>query len=188
MADNTITVENPRARIRDIPILIGPLRPFVRGHSLPAATREVYCQNRGIAIAVSDITSGPSYRDWFFRTATERIIGQYFEEWVGNETESEWKLAQACLHLFQRPSRNMAPIEVFALHCEPRSLEDSLQARLKRGPHVHLRPAAEPLAHAHLPLNFGHLDAVMTSMGSLTVAMQIAIQVVLNEVVKAEWR
>jgi hypothetical protein len=186
---NTIIADSLSARIREVQKLVAPLRPAQRGHKVPAPVRQVLRQDRNseLVLAVAEIRDGESYRDWFFRTDSDVIRGQYFEEWVSDDG-TEWRLSQACLHLFRMYSRYDKPEEVLAIHCEPRELGDSLKQKLKRGPHVHLKPAKHPLDKAHFPLNYGHLDSVLKSRITLATAFEDAVAVALAEVVRADWR
>jgi hypothetical protein len=47
---------------------------------------------------------------------------------------------------------------------------------------LHIKAANEPLPHAHIALNLGHLDAVLTSIDTLSDAMKTAISMLKEEV------
>lgn len=54
--------------------------------------------------------------------------------------------------------------------------------KYKKGPHLHIKAADDPLPHAHLALNLGHLDAVLESIETLSEAMRCAIFMLKEEV------
>lgn len=54
--------------------------------------------------------------------------------------------------------------------------------KYKKGPHLHIKAADDPLPHAHIALNLGHLDAVLGSIGTLSEAMRCAIFMLKEEV------
>jgi hypothetical protein len=142
--------------------------------------------NRVVVVAC-DGQLGNGHRECYFSTAIDGMMGQYFEEWVTSGNQSVWELHQACLHLFRRGSPHEPPDEILALHCEPGLPGNSTHDKLKKGPHVHVRPAGPPLSHAHFPLNFSHLEDVLRSMQDLTPALQNAVEIVVSEVINAEW-
>jgi hypothetical protein len=96
-------------------------------------------------------------------------------------------LAQLFLHLFEDKGRAEKPDEFFALHCEPQEVADSHKSRMKRGPHVHVVRAGYPLSRAHFPLNLGHINEVLTTLSTLTAALNTAIQITQAEVIEAKW-
>jgi hypothetical protein len=190
MADNTIVVDNPRRRVGAVQQLVSPLRPLAKGHSVAAPVQSLFVREdqREIVVAVSEIKRGrDDYRAWFFKTAADGVLGQYFEAWAMGADESQWRLSQACLHLFRAAGPREDPSEVLALHCEPKETAENFMARLKRGPHVHLKQADGPLGKAHFPLNLCHLDEVLQSWATLAKALTTAIQVARSEVLLAEW-
>lgn len=54
--------------------------------------------------------------------------------------------------------------------------------RYKKGPHLHIKAAVDPLPHAHFALNLGHLNDVLTSVESLSEAMKDGILMLKEEV------
>lgn len=54
--------------------------------------------------------------------------------------------------------------------------------KYKKGPHLHIKAADDPLPHAHFALNLGHLDAVLESIETLSEAMRCAIFMLKEEV------
>jgi hypothetical protein len=61
-------------------------------------------------------------------------------------------------------------------------LDSPNRAKYKKGPHLHIKAAEDPLPHAHFALNLGHLDAVLDSVESLTEAMRFGILMLKEEV------
>jgi len=180
MPQNSISIPKLHPRCTTIRNLLRPVLRSrdIRTEQLPRVTRR-----REATVTAWDITNGDSYRDWFFRTPCRAIWGQYFEEWTTNADETVWHLSQTCLHLFHVETPRV-PVEIFALHCEPKETGDSFQASLRRGPHVHIRSDNNRLGHAHIPLNLGHIDAVLESCETLTIALRASIQLIAEEVIE----
>jgi hypothetical protein len=189
MNGNSITVRKPGTRIADVQRLLLPLRPR-SGNSLRTVSACAVARTNPseLVIATFDGTKSGNYRDWFFRTPVLDILAQYFEEWTADPTLSRWELRQACLHIVRMTGPRQPPLEVLAVHCEPAVTGNSVKDRLKKGPHVHLKQAGDPLAHAHIPLNYSHLPDVLGSLTTLTTALDNAVQIALTEVVHADWR
>ena len=158
MPENTIFLADPYVRVSDVQRLVRPLRPLDKGHHRHTPVQQVMLSSRSVlAFAVSEIKRGSDHTAWFFRTAAENILGQYYEYWQSDNSGSQWKLIQLYLHLFEDKGRTEKPDEVFTLHCVPQEVADSHNSRMKRGPHVHVVRAGYPLGRAHFPLNLGHI-------------------------------
>ena len=125
-------------------------------------------------------------RDWRFTTRVRKIRGSYWERWVPTtEKRKSYYLSQAYLQLYLRETSADDESELMALHCDPNEPDDSgllAHAVYKRGPHLHIRSAAEPLPHAHFALNAGHLAEVLKSVESLTGAVQLGINMIRDQV------
>ena len=187
---NGIVVSDINERLSMVRTLIRPLRPERNGHPVDAQGQIVFTREgngRKAVVTIKDTGSGLSYRDWFFRTSANLIRAQYFEIWISNESESEWQLCQACLHLFLVQSHDDPLEEILAIHCEPSLLATSDKLRFKRGPHVHLKAAKHPIGKAHFPLNLGHLEEVLSTIDNLGKALSDAVHIAQLEVIQAEW-
>jgi hypothetical protein len=144
MDHNKIRADNPIDRVAAVRQLVLPLRPKRNGHKQTVSVKGV-AMRAEIVLAVNELGMGASYRDWFFRTEVDTILGQYFEEWTANKSQTEWYLCQACLHLFRKPSLHEAPAPMLSIHCEPRHNGSEIGDRCKRGPHVHVDCAGYPV-------------------------------------------
>lgn len=68
------------------------------------------------------------------------------------------------------------------LKSEIAKLDKPDKEKYKKGPHLHIKAADDPLPHAHFALNLGHLEAVLLSIGSLSEAMRDGILMLKEEV------
>jgi hypothetical protein len=157
-----------------------------------AGSRRVACaptpQRNEFLIAVHSGTRPDTLpRDWRFTTPVSRLRGSYWERWVPtNEKRKRYYLEQAYLHLYWRASVANDEHEVLALHCDPNEPDDPgplTQAIYKRGPHIHVMTASQPLPHSHFALSLGHLSAVLTSVDTLSEALASAIAMIRDQVV-----
>lgn len=125
-------------------------------------------------------------RDWRFTTPARRIRGSYWERWIPtNEKRTHYYLAQAYLHLYWRASAAEEERELLALHCDPNEPDDSGQMKhaiYKRGPHIHVMTASQPIPHSHFALNVGHLSDVLASIDSLSGAVSVAVTMIRDQV------
>jgi len=121
------------------------------------------------------------HRNNTFRTACSDLLAQYFELWRESTPADSWRLEKAYLNLFLIDRQRQTQGELVSVHCDP--FESGPGARFKQGPHLHVKAASHPLPRAHFPLNLSHLHLVIASVGSLTVAMTQAIEVIRAEVV-----
>jgi hypothetical protein len=63
-----------------------------------------------------------------------------------------------------------------------REIDRPEKERYKKGPHLHIKAAEDPLPHAHFALNLGHLNDVLASVESLSDAMKDGILMLREEV------
>jgi hypothetical protein len=125
-------------------------------------------------------------RDWRFTTPIRKIRGSYWERWAPTtEKRRRYYLAQAYLQLYWRESAGDDESELLALHCDPNEPDDIgllKHAIYKRGPHVHVMTASQPLPHSHFALNIGHLSQVLSSVEAITGAVQIGVHMIRDQV------
>ncbi len=163
-----------------------------RGKSIQTILRPISHQKQGPAweqrgssrehiIATYDGTRPTAeYRDWRFSTFVRNFQAMYFELWKrSTENDEYWYLDRAYLSIYQVVDRNES--EFLCLHCDPNIANDAKE-KYKKGPHLHIKAANEPLPHAHIALNLGHLDGVLTSIDTLSDAMKTAISMLKEEV------
>jgi len=184
MADNPIVTADPARRVTQLGAL---LKPVLREHALSRGFRgrAVIIPARGreeLVVAVPGEPSGGSYRDWTFPTKVERLRGQYFEEWA-KVRQNEWELSHICFHIFLIEPGSTKPREIIAIHSEPGEDGRTLTSKLKKGPHLHIKAATEPIGSAHFPLCATCLETVLTSTERLLESFREIIEVLATEVV-----
>lgn len=187
-----VEAESLYRRDTDVRAMLGPL---VRGDS---TCRRLNQRGRdGKATIILASFSGPqppsdSYRDWRFATTATNLWGSYFERWMpADPKERHYFLDRAYLHLYERTrSEGAGDKEILGLHCDPNEpLEHEnhgglKHARYKRGPHIHVSTAEQPMPHSHIALNLGHLDEVLESFDNLSSAIQSAIRMLNDQVIE----
>ena len=126
---------------------------------------------------------GEHYRDWMFRTGAPAIWGQYFEIWSPEDgSQRSWTLKAAYLTILEVGKGDCT--EILGIHCDPTDGSSEPTRSFKRGPHLHVKCAREPLPKSHFPLNYGHLGNVMRDSAALTKAIGDAVFVVRREVLE----
>jgi hypothetical protein len=125
-------------------------------------------------------------REWRFTTPIRKIRGSYWERWApSSEKRTRYYLEQAYLQLYRRDAVEDDEHELLALHCDPNEPDDSgeiTHAIYKRGPHIHVMTAQQPLPHSHFALNMGHLSDVLDSVENLSDAISLAITMIRDQV------
>lgn len=137
--------------------------------------------HRKVLAAHEGGVSTDHYRNWMFRTGAKGLWAQYFEIWAPASTrQASWSLHAAYLTILEL-DRNSS-VEVLAVHCDPTDTGAEPQGSFKRGPHLHVKCAREPIPKSHFPFNYGHLDQVLRDCDTLTKALEDALLVVKTEV------
>ena len=122
-----------------------------------------------------------SYREWSFRSHARDIWCRYFELWIPITSEGEWYLNRAYLTILRTNYQTRSLEEYLCIHCDPNDTSDEPGSSHKRGPHLHVEMAEPPIPDCHFPLNLGHLEQVLSSVDSLTEALQQTIEVLSHE-------
>ena len=123
-------------------------------------------------------------RDVQFATLAVDIFGQYFELWTAVDNGRSMALSQASFALYVVDRTTRSNRELISVHCEPRDNSVVPLCTYKRGPHLHVVQAEQPLPHCHWPLNFGHLDDVCSSVEKLTQALSQTMNIICHEVLR----
>ena len=166
-------------RVHMIQALLRPLR----GGRDVACCIDTGMYHGGKAVAAHDgLASGSDYRDWRFWTSARDLLCQYFELWRPSQGGRCLLLHRAYLNVFWLNRQTHSTEELVCVHCDPGDASQEPTCRYKRGPHLHVMKAEEPLPHCHFPLNLGQLDDILTSADSLTGAMEMAVGVISDEV------
>lgn len=140
-----------------------------------------------IIAAHSGLTPGGGYTSWRFSTIASDYPALYYEIWLQDRRDAEvWHLQRAYLHIYKinRIRREEPEAEYVLLHCDPTELETSPHGIYKRGPHLHIQVAPDPLRHAHIALNLGHLPAVLIDAQSFTNALRTSVKMLRDEVLE----
>ena len=160
------------------------LRPISRMTSGPAyAIRP--SSNRAVIGTHDGSPPTSGYRDWRFATGYSGMSCRYFEIWLPEDMRVQrWYLHNAYLTIFRRQGPQSDESELLSLHCDPDELDDQDDSRgiYKRGPHLHIKAADEPIPKSHLALTIGHLSQVLSSPDDLTEALGWSIQMVKDEI------
>ena len=91
-----------------------------------------------------------------------------------------WTLQAAYLTILKL--ERGAGSEILGVHCDPLDKSGEPMRSFKKGPHLHVKWAREPLPRSHIPLNYGHVDEVLEDVAAFTKALGAAIFVVRHEV------
>lgn len=142
----------------------------------------------GIAIGTYDGTyPGGQYRDWRFGVSVPDsdhaplIQGMYFELWRRIPEEINiWALGRGYLSIY-KVDHSKGEQELICLHCDPEEI-DEVVMKYKKGPHLHIKAAEEPIPQSHIALARGHLDQVLANAESLTEAMAWSIEMIRDEI------
>ena len=94
-----------------------------------------------------------------------------------------WELKHICFHLFAVEPGATSPREIIAIHSEPGEDGRSLMSKLKKGPHLHVKAAADLIGNVHFPLCLSCLDSVLASTDRLLESFRELIEVLATEVV-----
>jgi hypothetical protein len=147
--------------------------------------------SKGIVIATWDeYRSDRDYTERRFRALPANGIWyNYYEIWREIDANHNCILFRAYFHVYRADEqRQLLPFA--CLHSDPNEVptdpNDAHQVRVcryKRGPHLHVLRADEPMPSCHFPLNLGHLDAVLASAASITDAIRTGIDLIHYEMV-----
>ena len=174
MASITLPERSLHTRANTLHELFAPLRA---GKSRVAIGPAKDSPGGTIALVATDArTSGLRYREGSFSTSAQVLRCRYFELWRGSSGR-ELALDRAYFTLLKILPATHDFQELLCIHTDPADKNN-----LKRGPHLHVSCAPDPLPHCHFPLEFGFLEAVLRDCGSLTSAMQRAIGLVARDV------
>jgi hypothetical protein len=136
---------------------------------------------RNLTIAVHDGSRPSEISDYRFATKYESFRASYYEQWIYYELD-KFYLERAYLHIFQ--IKNIGFVgekEYLLLHCDPNEPEDANHYLYKKGPHLHIAVAEQPIPHSHIALCLSNLDAVLDSMDSLTEALEWCILMICEQ-------
>jgi hypothetical protein len=159
------------------------LKPLTKQNNGPAWRR---ISAYGDIIIATFTGSQPTsvYRDWRFATIAQNFRGMYFERWmrIDEGNREFWYLDRAYLTLYQITDKRFGVEKEFlSLHCDPNE-PDGLHAMYKRGPHLHVSAAEEPIPHAHIALNIGYIESVLSSTETLSEAIEWSVIMISEQI------
>ena len=103
----------------------------------------------------------------------------YFEQWK-QVSAKKYQLERAYLNIYRR--HRDTEDEVFCLHCDPTEAISAPHGKYKRGPHIHVSEAGDPLKKAHIALDVEGVETMLRRQGALHIALESAIQMIRDEV------
>ena len=155
------------------------LRPISRKGSGPASeARKV--DGSWILGTHDGSPSLSGYRDWRFATPARRCHAMYFEVWNPADRK-RYRIERAYLNIYQRDGRG-EETEVLCLHCDPGEPSGAPHSAYKRGPHLHLSFAGDPLKRAHLALYVGRVEELLADKDRLYSALRDVVKMIRHEV------
>lgn len=155
------------------------LRPIARARAGPA-TETVNASPLWIIGTRDEAKATSNYRDWRFATPLDRYHAMYFEAWKQIDAKRfRWQCAY--LNIYRR-KRADDEEEVICLHCDPGEPPAAAHARYKRGPHLHVSAAGDPLKRAHLALHLEQVDTILQRCESIHDHLASGIQMIRDEV------
>jgi hypothetical protein len=166
-------------RLGEVRELVKPLRPSPHIH----CQFYQYSHHGDKVLAIHDNDRPETdYHEWRSRTFVGEVWCQYFERWIPFESDKRWYLERAYFHLYRTNQRERTLEQFLCIHSDPNCADIARMKRLRSGPHLHVLKAPAPIPDCHFPLNLGHLEAVLSSRPSLTMALQAAIQMICDDV------
>lgn len=161
------------AKIRNL------LRPIARSESGPA-TEMLHLGGLWIIGTRDEAQVASNYRDWRFATRVPRYHAMYFEAWKQIDAK-RYRWQSAYLNVYKRTAGDNEE-EIICLHCDPSESAGAAHARYKRGPHLHVSAAGNPLKHAHLALHVDQVDLMLQKCQSIHEHLASGIQMIRDEV------
>jgi len=116
----------------------------------------------------------PHFNEWRFATTHNGFRAAYYEKWF-NETANLYYLDRAYLHIYRTDLIKQREEEFLLLHCDPNEPDDANHSLYKRGPHLHISIAEQPIPHSHIALCLSNLEDVLDSVETLMKALEWSI-------------
>lgn len=155
------------------------LRPIARAPSGPA-TEDVHLGGVWIIGTRDEVRTTSNYRDWRFATRVTHYHAMYFEAWKPVDPK-RYRWQSAYLNIYKRIGADKEE-EVICLHCDPSESLAAPHSRYKRGPHLHVSAAGDPLKHAHLALHVDQVEVMLQKCQSIHDHIASGIQMIRDEV------
>lgn len=173
-------------------------RPRAIGEMLSGLQgRQVACQaypgmfrgGRAFAAHSGGVDPKSHFSQWRFRTVSRDVECQYYELWKSLGQDRLMFLDRAYLHLYRIDRDAKRSAQMLCLHTDPNdNVEDTRLRRYKRGLHLHVNEAADPIPKCHLSVIVSHLgdhlEQILSSVENLTTAMQDAVDMIRYELIE----
>ena len=112
-----------------------------------------------------------------------RFFASYHEQW-DEISPNRFCLNRAYLTIFQFHLVGSLETEYLCLHCDPNE-PDGPHRTYKQGPHFHIKGGSpDPIPHAHIALNRLHLKEVLSSISSISHALEAAITMLKEQILE----
>lgn len=121
-------------------------------------------------------------REIRFRLAGGRLWANYFEIWSASDESKQLDLFKAYLTLFRAAQEGRAD-ELIAIHCDPSEDGPEPATSYKRGPHLHVIAASDPIPRVHFALDLGQLELLLSSLDELETGWKRLVRMLKVEVV-----
>lgn len=141
----------------------------------------------GYAVAARDTRKDLRFSEWRFRTFLPGYRAGYYEIWnpIDPNTQTHWCLDRAYL-IIEKDGK-----EYISLHCDPEELDPTKRqgrslAQYKRGPHLHIKVADQPIPKAHIAMSHAFLDQVLSSEDDIFRVFRMSIEMICDEILARE--
>jgi hypothetical protein len=163
------------------------LQPLSRIKSGPACDQQLIGNKAIILGAHEGGILHSKFGDWRFATCQRDCWANYYELWILIDSKNEkYCLNKAYLTIYRRNAARHVDeeTELLCLHCDPYEHDDGANpsAVYKRGPHLHVEAADDPIPKAHFALTVGNSVAVLASTAKLTQTLHLCIKMIRCEV------
>jgi hypothetical protein len=138
-----------------------------------------------IVIVARDTEISTDIDRWRFATFQKDFRASYKEVWIPTDQirQTEWFLQLAYLTIYNIERSTREEKEYICLHCDPNEPDSSDgKSRYKRSPHLHIKPASQPIPKAHIALAHGYLEQILSSEGDLFRAIQQGVELIRDEI------
>jgi hypothetical protein len=172
------TFKEVASRGEKVRVLLEPLTP---ANSSGPAWEPKFVRNSYIIGTHDGARATTNYRDWRFNTFVPKTYASYFEKW-DLLSDDQLCLNRAYLSIFQLDIETRSEREFLCLHCDPNEPDNEPHAIYKKGPHLHIVAALNPIPRAHIPLNMVHLQTILSSIETLSEAIESAVVMLKEEI------
>ena len=122
-------------------------------------------------------------KDSKFQTACRDCVAGYMEVWRrSSEDDRIYLLALAYLDISVRNENTKGFDEIICLHADPDANEDDESYLYKRGPHIHVSAATDPIPKSHIALELSNNDQILTSLDYFNTVFARSVTMIRDEI------